>query len=230
MNKALAIKTGKVSNVTSKSSPSSAKSLKKALSLQTSFSLATSSPVQQSPVDGQLSRGSSIAQSPTLPLLEQASHHFISNFVLIPPQGTERGYLEYLLPIIDNKPHEHFRLAFEAVSLASLGTRVGGGVRIEKQALGKYTAALAAISTAIRDPMLSKEDDTVAAVLLLGLFENITSRHLGMLAWGSHTEGAIQLIKSRGADQLLTKQGRDIFVTVRTQQVNSSDMFKMPKR
>lgn len=165
-------------------------------------------------------------QSPTLPLLEQASHHFISNFVLIPPQGTERGYLEYLLPIIDGKPNTHFKLAFEAVSLASLGTRVGGGVQIEKQALGKYTAALAAISTAIRDPVLSKEDDTVAAVLLLGLFENITSRHLGMLAWGSHTEGAIQLIKSRGADQLLTKQGRDIFVTVRTQQVQLFDILE----
>ncbi|TQV98290.1 negative acting factor [Cordyceps javanica] len=40
-----------------------------------------------------------------------------------------------------------------------------------------------------------------------------------MLAWSTHTEGAIQLVQNRGRDQLKTKVGRDIFVTVRTQQI-----------
>lgn len=219
MNKALAVKTGKDRSSSSTSSPKPMALQNKPQSAGPATSSSSSPVFPQSPADSFLSRRGSIVQPPSFPLLEKASHHFIANFVLIPPQGTERGYFEYLLPIIDSNPQRHFKLAYEAVSLASLGNRVGHGKQVEKQALAKYTAALASISTAIRDPVLSKEDDTIAAVLLLGLFENITSHQLGMLAWGSHTEGAIQLVKSRGADQLLTKRGRDIFVNVRTQQV-----------
>lgn len=138
---------------------------------------------------------------------------------MTPPQGTERGYFEYLLPILNDKPPLAFKLAFEACCLASLGNRVGTGRDFEKQALGKYTASLAAISTAIRDPVLSKTDGVLAAVLLLGLFENVTSRHVGMLAWGTHTEGAVQLVKGRGREQFQTKQGRDLWAAVRTQVV-----------
>ncbi|KAJ2983981.1 hypothetical protein NQ176_g298 [Zarea fungicola] len=96
---------------------------------------------------------------------------------------------------------------------------MGNAAHLEKEALSKYVKALATTGRAIRDPIESKQDATVAAVLLLSLFENITSRHLGMLAWSSHTEGAIQLVQNRGRDMLKTKLGRDIFVTVRTQQI-----------
>lgn len=124
-----------------------------------------------------------------------------------------------MVPILNSDPPVPFKLAFEACSLASLGLRVGHGREFEKQALSKYTAALAAVSGAIRDPIQSKWDSTVAAVLLLGLFENITARHVGMLAWGTHTEGAIQLVKGRGREQFQTKIGRDLFTCVRTQMV-----------
>lgn len=40
-----------------------------------------------------------------------------------------------------------------------------------------------------------------------------------MLNWGSHTEGAIQLVKARGKKQLKTKIGLGLFTAVRTQMV-----------
>lgn len=165
------------------------------------------------------SSSKNIAVSPTQSVAERAKCHFVANFVLNPPQATERGYFEFLLPILKDNPPQAFKSALDACCLASLGNRVGTGRNFEKEALGKYTESLAEISTAIHDPILSKSDGVLAAVLLLGLFENITSRNVGMLAWGTHADGAIELIKGRGRQQFQTKQGRDLWVAVRTQAV-----------
>ncbi|PHH81230.1 hypothetical protein CDD83_3636 [Cordyceps sp. RAO-2017] len=161
-----------------------------------------------------------IQAAPQVPLEEQAVCHFISNFVLVPHQGSVRGFMEFLIPLLkgDRVPH-HFKYAFDACALASLNNRVGTGNDFEKEALGKYTKALSATFSALRDPDIAKNDATLASVLLLGLFENITARHVGMLAWGSHIEGAIQLAKARGRKQLRTKVGLAMFIAVRTQMI-----------
>lgn len=114
----------------------------------------------------------------------------------------------------------HYKYAFEACALASLNNGVGNGNHFEKEALGKYTKALSTTFAALRDPEVAKEDATLAAVLLLSLFENITAKTMGMLAWGSHIEGAIQLAKARGRKQLSTKVGLNMFIAVRTQMVS----------
>lgn len=49
--------------------------------------------------------------------------------------------------------------------------------------------------------------------------QSITAKQIGMLNWGSHTEGAIQLVKARGKKQLKTKIGIQLFIAVRTQMV-----------
>lgn len=56
--------------------------------------------------------------------------------------------------------------------------------------------------------------------LAVGTGQNITANRMGSLAWGSHVEGAIQLVKARGRDQLRTKLGLQLFVAVRTQLVS----------
>ncbi|KFG83470.1 putative negative acting factor [Metarhizium anisopliae] len=164
----------------------------------------------------------SIQAPPPLAVDELASCHFISNYVLIPKQGlaTTRGFLEFVLPLLKTpEPSQHFLYAFKACSLASLNNRVGTGNDFDRAALGCYTKALACTFTALKDPVLTKRDDTLAAILLLGLFENITAKTLGMLAWSSHIEGAIQLVKSRGQEQLRSKIGLDLFIAVRTQMI-----------
>ncbi|GAB0145987.1 hypothetical protein EsHS_00006402 [Epichloe bromicola] len=159
---------------------------------------------------------------PRLSLEEMAACHFISNYVLIPRQGltTTRGFFEFVLPLLKTQnASPHFIYAFKACSLASLNNRVGTGNDFDKEALGFYTKALASTCTALKDPILTKRDETLAAILLLGLFENITAKTLGMLAWSSHIEGAIQLVKARGRGQLKSKTGLDLFIAVRTQMI-----------
>lgn len=162
-----------------------------------------------------------IPAAPQVPIEDRAACHFVSNFVLIPNQGNARGFMEFLIPLMkmEHIP-PHFKFAFDACALASLNNRVGTGNDFEKEALGKYTKALSATFVALRDPDVAKQDATLASVLLLGLFENITARQLGMLAWGSHIEGAIQLAKARGRKQLRTKVGLAMFIAVRTQMVS----------
>ncbi|KAL3954958.1 hypothetical protein ACCO45_010521 [Purpureocillium lilacinum] len=157
-----------------------------------------------------------------LPVEDLASCHFIANYVLIPRQHilSTRGFLEFLLPLLKSGTRiSHFKHAFDACALASLNNRVGNGNEFEKQALGSYTKALAATFAALKDPELVKKDETLAAILLLGLFENISAKSLGMMAWSSHIEGAVQLVKTRGPAQLSTKTGMDLFVAVRTQMI-----------
>jgi hypothetical protein len=166
------------------------------------------------------------SQSPTssltLPVDQQATCHFVANYVLIPRQGSARGFMEYLIPLIRaDRPSDHLKLAFDACALASLGNRVGPGNDFENMALTKYTKALSSTYAALREPEVARQDSTLAAILLLGLFENISAKQLGMLAWGSHIEGAIHLVKARGRKQLRTKIGLLLFIAVRTQMVGS---------
>lgn len=163
-----------------------------------------------------------VAAALQIPVDQQASCHFVSNYVLLPRQGSTRGFMDYLLPLLKaDQGGDHFKYAFDACALASLGNRVGPGSDFEQAALSKYTKALSSTYKALRDPELAKHDTTLAAILLLGLFENITAKQLGMLAWGSHTEGAVQLVKARGRKQLRTKLGLLLFIAVRTQMVSS---------
>lgn len=150
-----------------------------------------------------------------------ASCHFLSNYVLIPRQSLTptRGWLEFVLPLLKQAPAvPHFKHAFAACAMASLNNRTGTGNHFESQALGHYTKALAATFAALKDPRMVRHDATLASILLLSLFESITSKSLGMFAWSSHIEGAIEL-KTRGPELLETKTGRDLFAAVRAQMV-----------
>lgn len=110
--------------------------------------------------------------------------------------------------------------------MALLNNCAGARNQYADKALNEYTHALTGTNRALRDPEAQKTDSTLAAVLLLGLFENLTAKQLGMSAWGSHIEGAIQLVKQRGRKQLRTRTGLLLFIAVRTQMVGSG--FQSP--
>ncbi|EPE03659.1 negative acting factor [Ophiostoma piceae UAMH 11346] len=177
-----------------------------------------------------------------------AIHHFFANFVMVPYENSTRGYLDFLLPLMQevnspvaselakfstfetnsaidiSKPPNEGSLAlsyaFRACALASMGTRVTSDrYPFMDKAIGAYTRALAATHIALRDPDLSRADSTLAAVLLLGIFESITAKQLGLFAWGSHIEGAVEIVKSRSNEQRRTRIGRGLFIAVRTQMI-----------
>ncbi|KAK2608756.1 hypothetical protein QQS21_002745 [Conoideocrella luteorostrata] len=168
-----------------------------------------------------------IIESPTIPLEEKASCHFVANYCLIPHSGGMRGFLDFLIPLLKVRHHlPHLRHAFEACAVASLNNAISHKDEYDKLALANYTQALSTTATALRNPAMMKDDATLAAVYLLCLFETITARSVGTVAWGSHIRGLLLLIRARGSSQLQTKSGLDLFVTCRTQGVGSTSLFR----
>lgn len=157
----------------------------------------------------------------SIPTEQLASCHFLSNFILVPREESTRGFMGYLLPMLKSEgQNSHLQHAFNACALAHLGNRVKSNDEdILDKALSEYTKALAATHTALTDPDTYKSDASIATVLLLGLYENLTAKERGMFSWGSHIEGAVSLVKSRGRRQLRTKTGLLLFVAVRTQMI-----------
>lgn len=162
----------------------------------------------------------SLVPAIAIPVETRADCHFVSNFILMPQRGSTRGFLDFLMPMLKTEgPSSHLQRAFSACSMALLNNCSGARNQYAEKALNEYTYALTGTNTALRDPEAQKTDSTLAAVLLLGLFENLTAKQLGMSAWGSHIEGAIQLVKQRGRKQLRTRTGLLLFIAVRTQMV-----------
>ena len=156
------------------------------------------------------------------PSLEDlAECHFVTNFDLLPTQGTARGSMDYLLPILKREAlHQDFRHAFRACALALFNNRLQSQRRpCARSALLEYTQALQKTNRALRDPDTQRKDTTLAAVLLLALFETLTKTNIE--AWGAHIDGAIQLVQLRGKGQLNTEIGVLLFTSVRTQMVRT---------
>ncbi|EFX00811.1 negative acting factor-like protein [Grosmannia clavigera kw1407] len=119
--------------------------------------------------------------------------------------------------------------AFSACALASMETRVmSNGFNFSGEALAAYTRALATTHVALRNPDQACDDTTLAAVLLLSLFEIITAKQSGMSAWGSHVQGAIELVRSRGRNQPKTRTDLSLFIAVRTQMIMHSATSDKP--
>ncbi|KAJ5915930.1 hypothetical protein N7454_010837 [Penicillium verhagenii] len=82
----------------------------------------------------------------------------------------------------------------------------------------EYSKALSETNQALADVAMSKRDDTLAAVVLLGMFEVLTCSDGSFIdRWMKHMEGATQLIEFRGVDQLGRREGLDLFTQLRAQ-------------
>ncbi|KAH8691338.1 Zn(II)2Cys6 transcription factor [Talaromyces proteolyticus] len=90
----------------------------------------------------------------------------------------------------------------------------------------EYTKALAATNQNIKDPVLSKTDQTLVAVMFLGMFEVVTyTDPESIFRWMKHIEGATKLLEWRGEDQLKSSRGSHLFRLMRGQIV-THDIFK----
>jgi hypothetical protein len=103
---------------------------------------------------------------------DQALCHFMSNFVLLPRKDHVRGYMDFLLPLMAAKDYAQstLSLAVSAVSMASLCTRPASKSLLPNAAR-LYTKALTGINADLRDPKMALEDQSLASVMILGLFE-----------------------------------------------------------
>lgn len=141
---------------------------------------------------------------------------------MVPGQrGRNSGHLDYLLPLLNSetRPDSAFQLAYSACALAAMGNRFkADSTDLVELSFMQHSRALVAIHKALRDPAESKHDGTLATVLLLSLFEKITAaKEIGLLAWRTHIEGAMHLVRSRGRAMVQNKDSVLLFNAVRLQ-------------
>ncbi|KAL9105083.1 MAG: hypothetical protein Q9163_000001 [Psora crenata] len=153
---------------------------------------------------------------------QQAICAFFLDFVLLPRHpDTVRGHLEHLLPLYQEaSPDSALSLATTSVALAISGN---GQTRQPHQPLARtfFGRAIRKTSAAIKDPIESIKDETLMAVLLLGLFERINATsdvsnpHPEKTA--VHNAGARALIKHRGRENCKSPLAIGLTFAVRTQ-------------
>ncbi|KAL2133441.1 hypothetical protein VTI74DRAFT_2327 [Chaetomium olivicolor] len=162
----------------------------------------------------------------TVPLVNRAWCHFASNFILMPLGVAPHGFMDYLVPLMESdRPGSALHHAFYACAFALLGNRArADGVDLGQLSLKEHTLALAQTHKALGDPVAVTADSTLAAVLMLCLYESITAvKESRMLAWRTHIDGAVQILKTRRHEQISqTRIGALLFTAVRHHLVSRS--------
>ncbi|KAL5118488.1 hypothetical protein ACEQ8H_003664 [Pleosporales sp. CAS-2024a] len=158
----------------------------------------------------------------TMPPEYEAVPFFFKNFIALPQQAeSTRGFLEYLVPLYNRaRPASILHLATTAVALATCG-QYPGRQDLLRQAVSTYGRALKKLNDDLKDPVISKSDETVLAILMFSLYETIMSTDDTITAWGNHVDGAVALTKLRGTDQFKDEMSHAIFRAVRTMMITS---------
>ena len=130
---------------------------------------------------------------------QQAICAFFLDFVLLPRHpDSVQGHLEHLLPLYANTSADSpLSLATSSVALMISGS---SPTRRNDQQLGRtiFGKALRKTSAAIRNPAESMKDETLMAVLLLGLFE------VRRFTLRTHVDGLVSWLSARPHATLLS--------------------------
>ncbi|KAF2819597.1 hypothetical protein CC86DRAFT_132019 [Ophiobolus disseminans] len=169
----------------------------------------------------------------TMPPEYEAIPFFFKNFIALPQQAeSTRGFLEYLVPLYNkSRASSVLHLATTAVAMATCG-QYPGRQDLLREAVSTYGKALKKLNDDLKDPVMSKSDETVLAILMFSLYEvsklvasarfsTIMSTDDTITAWGNHVDGAVALTKLRGTDQFNDEMSHSIFRAVRTMMITS---------
>ncbi len=194
-------------------------------------------------------RHSSLPFSLQTSVEDQAACFFLSNYVLSPTKGPDRGVWTFLVPLL-NQPdvkHSPLPMAFAATSMAALAGRPSSR-QLLPSAHGYYSRALKEIKLALQDKRRSLLDSSIAAVVLLSFYEVIiTQRDISptvsttdssqglasdddpLRAWSHHLNGAKALIRLRHQNQVpQTRESIEMFCFVRSLMVRKCLLFRAP--
>lgn len=140
-----------------------------------------------------------------------ASNYFFYQF-------TSPGQWEHIRDIARRpKLDPCLELAIRACGMAAL-TNVEMVPAGKAYAQVNYVEALGLVNQALRDPVRSRSDEALIAVLMLAYYENIScDSYQSMVSWKAHTAGATQMLKLRGKAQFKSHAGRLLFRELRAQ-------------
>lgn len=109
---------------------------------------------------------------------------------------------------------EHLYTSMKAVGLYGLFHQTHNA-SFEKLAWRRYLDAIRVTNAALRDPSVATKDSSLLAVIILGMFENISGRgRESLVAWEQHVKGAAALLRLRGRAQLATAVGRRMLLQI----------------
>jgi hypothetical protein len=106
---------------------------------------------------------------------DQAFCFFLKNFVLSPCKGNSRSYISFVVPAMMKEQTQTSKpsllcTSVKAVSLALFGNRPNSR-SLQSKAAKQYSKALKEVNHALANPKLALEDQTLAAVIMMGIFE-----------------------------------------------------------
>ena len=142
---------------------------------------------------------------------DQAASFFFAHYV-IGSRDLPRGHFEYL-PVMYYQPgvDQILRISLLAAGLAGFANTVQSQ-ELMKTARQWHVSALALTNKALRSPTDATKDTTLIAVLILGIYENLTYQvERSFKSWYDHINGAATLIRLRGREQFKTTTGLRIF-------------------
>ena len=121
----------------------------------------------------------SIAMAPDY----EAVTFFFKNFITLPQQAeSTRGYLEFLVPLYNQAlPSSVLHLATSAVAMAAVG-QYPGRESLVGEAVKSYGKAIRKLNTDLKDPVMSKSNETVLAILMFSLYEVSLLIHCNRIA------------------------------------------------
>lgn len=150
--------------------------------------------------------------APSESLHDLGMSYFLANYVL-QGSGPCPGFLNYTMDILDDPlcDKEMVQVAIRATGLAGLAS-TNGAYNVMCKARYCYAEAIKRVNAALVDPHMIKNDSTIFAVMILGLFETITcSSNESLDAWKHHLNGVASLLIHRGTAQFCTKHGLQMF-------------------
>jgi hypothetical protein len=115
-----------------------------------------------------------------------------------------------------------------AISLSKVG-KVNGDPNLGKESLRHYVRGLRELQAALDNPSQVYTDETLAACLLLGMYELIECPDGNVKAYASHNDGCARLIQLRGPQAFQSGISHSLFIAIRSQCVSHSTVpHKIP--
>ena len=158
---------------------------------------------------------------------ERALCFFFDQFTMNGENEEGMGHLQYLPSLYAESdcsgealtPTACLRWAVDATAMITLANTSHAPSLVLKARRG-YGKALRILREVLSSPTEAVKDETLASVVLLSLFEDISGERKGL--YSSHTAGFEFLMKLRGIGQLAHQRGREMFGFAYTHTVSRS--------
>lgn len=141
---------------------------------------------------------------------ERAVNFFFSNHVLV-AGGQSTEFIGNIQAAPQGKIGGNLLNSIKAVGLVGFSNAVNApGLSLEAER--QYVSAVRCINIALQSPSEVKKDNTLLAVMVLGIYEILANQSQeSLVTWAAHVKGAAALLKIRGPEQLSTASGRRLF-------------------